>query len=183
MIEKYDYYTVKGVFERAEEKFREDNSDILNGKLSERTLCGALMISLHDVLRKTVYSEYYVDVEFNRCLSNNDNNIKCLKKIVTKAEPKRIFCDLIVHGRGKLHPDNLIALEMKKIQRNKTDAVKGLIKHDTERLEYLTSPNNKFGYVLGVYYEVNYWDKMIYIEYYHNEKNIERDSRNLSNVL
>lgn len=83
-------------------------------KVSERTLCGALMLELHEVLRKTRYFEYFVDVEYNR---NAGGKLKTFKRTINEVEEQivTINCDLLVHSRGqKKNCDNLIALEMKR---------------------------------------------------------------------
>ena len=87
-----------------------------------------------------------------------------------------INCDLIVHSRGQnVSRDNLIALEMKKSIGRKVDK-----DNDRNRLECLTKspeqdvwsyggkalPEHVCGYGLGVYYEVNFRRKIIFIEYY-----------------
>lgn len=46
-------------------------------QVSERTLCGALMIEIHEELKRTKFSDYFVDVEYNR---NIGGKIKTLKK-------------------------------------------------------------------------------------------------------
>lgn len=142
-------------------------------KVSERTLCGALMLELHDVIKDTAYSSYFVDVEYNRNVGGKLKTIKGLEEqIVT------INCDLIVHSRGQAtFQDNLIALEMKKSTERSADKEK-----DRIRLECLTQkyeqdiwsyggeifPEHVCGYKLRIYYEVNFNRKCILVEYYKN---------------
>ena len=88
-----------------------------------------------------------------------------------------VNCDLILHSRGQ-HPeqDNLIALEMKKAMAQPADK-----ENDRDRLRALTMepssgcvysydgkvlPQHVCGYVLEVYYEINYRKKEILLEYY-----------------
>ena len=40
--------------------------DLFESQVSEQTICGALAIRLHDILKDTQYSKYYVDIEYNR---------------------------------------------------------------------------------------------------------------------
>ena len=144
-------------------------------QVSERTLCGALMIELYEVIKDTKYYKYFVDVEYNR---NVGGTLKTLKKTIrgTDEQIVTINCDLIVHSRGQnIFQDNLIALEMKKSVRRKKDK-----ERDRNRLECLTKspdqdvwsyggkvfPENVCGYGLGVYYEVNYRKRSILVEYY-----------------
>ena len=102
-------------------------------QVSERTLCGALMIEIHEKLKRTKFSDYFVDVEYNR---NIGGKLKTSKK-TTKGLDEQIVtinCDLIVHSRGQnVLRDKLIALEMKKSTGRKVDKDK-----DRNRLECLT---------------------------------------------
>ena len=88
-----------------------------------------------------------------------------------------IVCDLILHSRGRSKwQDNLIAVEMKKSTRLSSDK-----QSDRERLMALTRltdgvwsadgvtlPEHVCGYVLGVYYEINFNDMTALLEYYSN---------------
>lgn len=65
------------IFEIANDSFLRNNRMLFETKVSERTLCGALMLELHEVLRKTRYFEYFVDVEYNR---NAGGKLKTFKR-------------------------------------------------------------------------------------------------------
>lgn len=159
------------IFEEANDNFLKNNHLLLKTRVSERTLCGALMIELYEKLKKTKYWEYFVDVEYNR---NHGGKLKTIKR--DDYQIVKINCDLIVHSRGQnAYRDNLIAIEMKK------SSVKEKYKDsDRCRLECLTKrpdqdvwsyggealPEHVCGYGLGVYYEVNYGKKNILVEYY-----------------
>ncbi|RHQ16495.1 hypothetical protein DW974_08655 [Lachnospiraceae bacterium AM48-27BH] len=163
------------IFEHANRLFLKNNIVLFETKVSERTLCGALMIELHEVLKNTRYFNYYVDVEYNR---NIGGMVKTIKKTYRGMDEciVTINCDLIVHSRGKNKlRDNLIALEMKKSTGRKIDK-----DNDRIRLECLTKspgqdiwsygrkalPQYVCGYGLGVYYEVNFKRQSILVEYY-----------------
>lgn len=163
------------IFEKANKLFIRKNAMLFETRVSERTLCGALMIELHEVLKGTKFSDYFVDVEYNR---NIGGKIKTLKKTIQGMDEQivTINCDLIVHSRGQnFLCDNLIALEMKKSTGRKGDKDK-----DRNRLECLTKnpeqnvwsyggkalPEHVCGYGLGIYYEVNFKQKIILVEYY-----------------
>ena len=165
---------LKDLFESANKSFINNNIELIERDVSERTLCGALMIELHEALKKTRFFNYYVDVEYNRNIYNRDR----FKKIISENNQgnRKIICDLIVHQRGKEDPmiDNLIAIEMKKSNRRPKDK-----KKDRERLKSLTQPYNSMeindridafnvvrGYALGVYYELDISRKKLLIEYY-----------------
>lgn len=165
------------IFEKANKSFLRKNMILFKTQVSERTLCGALMIELYEVLKKTKFSDYFVDVEYNR---NIGGKLKTLKKTMLGFDERivTINCDLIVHSRGQnIFRDNLIALEMKKSTGKRIDK-----DNDKNRLECLTKspvqdvwsyggqvlPEHVCGYVLGIYYEVNFKRNCIMIEYYKN---------------
>ena len=172
-----DKYTIEleKIFEKANKSFISKNKMLFKTRVSERTLCGALMIELHEVLKKTKYSDYFVDVEYNR---NVGGTLKTLKKSIRGSDEQivTINCDLIVHSRGQniLH-DNLIALEMKKSTGRQFDK-----DNDRNRLECLTKspeqdvwsyggkvlPEYVCGYGLGIYYEVDFKRETVLVEYY-----------------
>lgn len=163
------------IFEKANTVFIRKNTMLFETRVSERTLCGALMIELYEVIKNTKFSEYFVDVEYNR---NVGGTLKTLKKTIRGMDEQiiTINCDLIVHSRGQnIFLDNLIALEMKKSTGRKRDK-----ESDRNRLECLTKnpkqdvwsyggkvlPEHVCGYGLGIYYEVNFRRKAIWVEYY-----------------
>lgn len=161
------------IFECANERFLNRNSSLFESRVSERTLCGALMLELHEVLKNTKYADYYTDVEYNR----RAGKLKTIRKTMygPKEEIVPINCDLIVHSRGEKTNDNLIALEMKK-----SNTSRRARESDRIRLECLTKapygevysadgkalPEYVCGYKLGIYYEINYNRRQIRIEYY-----------------
>ena len=169
------YIEMVNLFEEANDVFINTNQSLFLNQASERTLCGALMLHLHDlIIHDMNLSGYYVDVEYNR----NKGSIKTIKKTI-KGQNEQIIpinCDLILHSRGE-HPeqDNLIALEMKKSTRSLSSKQK-----DRERLIALTKdsfdniwsydglalPEHVCRYILGVYFEINYRRNLILIEYY-----------------
>lgn len=185
-MKTYDQLT--DLFERANESFLQSEQDLLHSGVNERTVCGALMLHLHDLIKDDAsYDGYFTDVEYNR----NRGAIKTVAKTVCGTELKviRINCDIILHSRGK-HPeqDNLIAIEMKKTFRRFCDK-----ESDRVRLKALTAdsfddiwsfdghtlPEHVCRYVLGVYYEINAHRNEIAIEYYHHGELVERYNINL----
>lgn len=211
---------LKKLVEIAIDDFISKDRVLLQRGLSERALCGALMKRLYDVLGSKGYEEfkdYFVDVEFNRRSQNKaekgkkmvDNSelkkIYDVKKIISYTQDvakegrkrlKKIFTDIIVHGRGVLKddlPDNLIAIEMKKKLRDtkgynaKYDVLK---EYDVNRLKQFTCSNEKelkkfnlynyqeneddviiYGYKLGVFVEVNYKNNCINYTFFRHAEN------------
>lgn len=163
------------IFESANRKFVSDDLDLLLSKVSERTLCGALMLHLNSHIKNSMFADYKVDVEYNR---NKNAKVKTYLKTISGPKDKivKINCDLIVHSRGNIiNQDNLIAVEMKKSNRKQEEK-----DSDRERLMALTKdsyddiwsfdgttlPQHVCRYVLGIYYEVDYKNQIIKIEYY-----------------
>ena len=132
------------------------------------------MIELHEVLKNTKYSEYFVDVEYNR---NVGGKLKTIKKTICGADEHivTINCDLIVHSRGQnIFRDNLIALEMKKStvrqtnkdnDRNRLECLTKSPEQDVYSYDGKTFPEHVCGYGLGVYYEINFRRGTILVEY------------------
>ncbi len=130
--------------------------DNIQADISERNLCGRLMLHLDAATEGFELREYFTDTEYNRNLGDP-------KRIRHNPEdaPVIITCDLILHGRGRLSPDNLIAIEMKKKKHSRAskDA-------DRRRLEALTrsraaasrlsrSQDHVYGYQLGLFIELD----------------------------
>ena len=164
------------IFERANKRFLYKNTAFILSNVAERSLYSTLAQCLYLEIRHSKYSRYYVDVEYNR----NNGRVKTIcnddLKVVT------IICDLIVHSRGEIvEKDNLIALEMKKSYRPMKEK-----ENDKARLVALTKdsydgvwlfdgktlPEHVCGYDLGIYYEIDPKNYLIYIEYYVKGKKV-----------
>jgi len=169
---------LKELFKCANNAFIEKNRHLFDVGVSERTLCGALMVELYESLKQSPFNNYYVDVEYNRVGDKYKMDYKTIEGPQQKVS--NVSCDLIVHNRGKNgEHDNLIALEMKKDYRKEKDK-----SADKNRLRFLTYRDfcdirrvngrkvskSAYGYELGVYYEIRYKGRQIYIEYYVNGK-------------
>lgn len=177
---KYEYANLKEIFKLANDNFINSDKELFESKVSERTLCGALMLHLHEKLKNSeIYPGYHVDVEYNR---NRGGRKTSKAKTIMKqsGDIKSITCDLIVHSRGQcVEKDNLIAIEMKKSTRSRKSKEK-----DRERLRCLTKssfdgswsfdgkslPEHVCRYIIGIYYEIDYKNREIRIEYYHQGK-------------
>ncbi len=169
------YDELKQLFLAANESFLRQDIELLNSEVSERALCGALMLHLNRLMMQDgTYDGYYTDVEYNR----NRGNIRTHKKTIKGPFEQiiRITCDLIVHSRGKNKvQDNLIAVEMKKsavsqVAKDKDkDRLSALTKSRSENIELHTKgvlPEQVCGYVIGIYYEIDYKKRNIYLEFY-----------------
>ena len=82
------------LFEQANDRLLRDDHVLFENQVSERTLCGALMLHIHDIIKDDhSYAGYYADVEYNRRKGkrNYDN-----KTIPTPNDNTiKITCDLI----------------------------------------------------------------------------------------
>ena len=172
---KSDFKNLKKIFEQANEQLLNLDMNLFELQVSEQTICGALAIRLHDILKDTQYSKYYVDIEYNR---NRGGKFKRIFKSIQGPgeEIIRIKADLIVHSRGEcVERDNLLALEMKKSYRPKKEK-----DADRSRLKCLTKdsfnhewsfdgtelPEHVCRYAIGIYYEIDFDKRTISLEYY-----------------
>ena len=182
------YEEMKELFEASNVSFLREQKELIKSNVSERTLCGQLMLYLNNFKDTYNYSSYYVDVEYNR---NYDGRIKTIKN--EEEEIITINCDLILHSRGEnLEQDNLIALEMKKSTGKKQQKYK-----DRERLKALTRqsfdniwtyngtelPEHICRYVLGVYYEINISRMEVELEYYQNGALFHNYTVNIESII
>ncbi|OEE47224.1 hypothetical protein A1OS_23745 [Enterovibrio norvegicus] len=122
--------------------------------ISERNLCSRLAMILEPKAQDAGLTDYFADTEYNR----NHGKVKTI--LDQNAVVVRINCDLLLHSRGRLTPDNLIAIEMKKAERPAKEE-----DEDCERLRTLTKssyddvtviagdvqPEHVCGYKLGYF--------------------------------
>jgi hypothetical protein len=159
------------IFETANESFLKTETDSILLGVSERNLCGSLMLHLRNALDGTSYRQYHVDIEYNR---NKHGKIKTI--LNGNSTPISVCCDLIVHSRGEIAvQDNLIALEMKRSIHSRDEKAKDKIRlkcltrdgfDDVWSFDGETLPEHVCRYVLGVYYELNTESRRIEIKYY-----------------
>lgn len=153
------YDELVSLFENVNHIFLQEERGVFKSKATERTLCSALMLHIHDIIEDdNSYIGYYADVEYNR----NQGGIKTIQKTIRGQQEKviSINCDLILHSRGEnIDQDNLVAIKMKKSNHSASEKRK-----DRERLIALTKdsfnsvwawdhnlPKHVCRYVLGVY--------------------------------
>lgn len=165
-------HKVYKVFEEALVCFLQNETQEVIEGVNERANCGRLAIYLHEAAKALgIPGMYVVDVEYNR---KQNGEIKTV--INGQGKVIRVNCDVILHSRGAvLAQDNLIAIEMKKIDRPEDEK-----QSDRERLQALTKtsfddvwsadgaspPEHVCGYVLGVFIELDRFKKQCMLEYY-----------------
>lgn len=119
--------------------FNEKEEYLILNNLSERCICSKFAIYLDREIQNSIFSDYVVDVEYNRGYRKKEHAIKQL-------HGKNIIVDLIVHKRGyhELYGfDNLICIEMKKT------SMPAKLQDDKNRLRYLTDEIHGFHYKAG----------------------------------
>jgi hypothetical protein len=177
---------MREIFYPSFERFvQRERINILKG-VSERNLCGRLALSLEEEVRRAGLQGYYADPEYNRM---QDGRIKVI--LDENGREVSITCDLILHSRGQIFArDNLIAIEMKKSDRQNQEKEK-----DRVRLRALTKasydenlwtadgrslPDFVCGYELGIFMELDFQKRHVVIEEF--ERGVAVGSRAFSLV-
>lgn len=162
---------IEDIFHEALDEFLLREFSLVDKDAHEQSLCGRLAIYLDHAKDRHGFKAYYVDVEYNR----NGEGRKYILHPVTREEIN-VTCDILLHSRGGLQDDNLVAIEMKK-----DDAKPGHKQRDRERLQALTTPapergNPDYvcGYELGFYLEVDIGRATLLIEEYRKGKRTDR---------
>jgi len=163
-----EIFELMDIFEKAKEKFLKEEKEIIEINVNERTLSARLMFHLQTLLLNEIYQENYkeysVDCEYNR----RKEIVKILPKEYRELEKKdkQIYPDIIFHQRNS--EKNLMIIEMKKTY----SSDEGEKNENRDRLKFLTSlrKENKYKYLLGVYFEVNKFPDKCKIEFFVKEK-------------
>ena len=159
-----EIFELMDIFEKAKEKFLKEEKEIIEINVNERTLSARLMFHLQTLLLSEIYQESYkeysVDCEYNR----RKEIVKILPKEYRELEKKdkQIYPDIIFHQRN--NEKNLMIIEMKKTY----SSDEGGKNENRDRLKFLTSlrKENKYKYLLGVYFEVNKFPDKCKIEFF-----------------
>ena len=163
-----EIFELMDIFEKAKEKFLKEEKEIIEINVNERTLSARLMFHLQTLLLNEIYQENYkeysVDCEYNR----RKEIVKILPKEYRELEKKdkQIYPDIILHQRNS--EKNLMIIEMKKTY----SSDEGEKNENRDRLKFLTSlrKENKYKYLLGIYFEVNKFPDKCKIEFFVKEK-------------
>jgi len=163
-----EIFELMDIFEKAKEKFLKEEKEIIEINVNKRTLSARLMFHLQTLLLNEIYQENYkeysVDCEYNR----RKEIVKILPKEYRELEKKdkQIYPDIILHQRNS--EKNLMIIEMKKTY----SSDEGGKNENRDRLKFLTSlrKENKYKYLLGVYFEVNKFPDKCKIEFFVKEK-------------
>jgi hypothetical protein len=149
------------LFLNAFEDFKIKSKQNIQNNTSERNWCGILYYCLiQEIQKHKTYHSYFIDIEYNR-------NHGELKNVIN--ESNGIIMDIIIHKRGEVPDDNLIAIEMKKSSRSESakradrtrlrKITKSYSPDNTEHQKYFSKETNYpkfiFGYKRGFYIEIN----------------------------
>jgi hypothetical protein len=147
---------LRKLFSDAMARFAVAEHDIIIRGVSERGLCSRLAMVLEPLALEAGLNGYRADVEYNR---GRGTDVKLI--VGENWRQIAITCDLILHSRGALDPDNLIAVEMKRSSHDEVEKAK-----DRARLRALTDAErfprhidrrhqgHVFGYEVGYFVEL-----------------------------
>ncbi len=140
------------LFKEALELFVNREFALVRKNVHEQAMCHRLATYVEHSKDHHGLERYCVDTEYNR----HGDNVKKIRHAVT-GHPINVVCDLLLHSRGELKEDNLIAVEMKKADGDEADK-----QRDRERLQALTTacpagvePDHVCGYKLGYFLQVD----------------------------
>ncbi|MDH2353336.1 hypothetical protein QCM80_22130 [Bradyrhizobium sp. SSUT112] len=159
---------LEDLFHEALREFLAHEYTLVRKDVHEQSLCGRLAIYLDRAKnRDEALQPYFVDVEYNR---RGEGRKQILHPVT--HEHIDVRCDILLHSRGDLDDDNLIAVEMKKDDGSAADK-----QSDRERLQALTlpmpedgNPDYVCGFKLGYYLEVHIGNGTLLVEEYRGGK-------------
>ena len=129
------------VLSLAIEEFNRREQFLIEHDLSERCICAKFASYLERRLRTSSFSEYEVDVEYNRGMRGDEYSAK--ENPDTK---QKMVVDLVIHKRGLDcygEYDNLFCIEMKK------GCKESKLASDKKRLKMMVDRNKGFCYKAG----------------------------------
>lgn len=173
---------VRGIFEESLNVFlARERQELIEG-VNERNNCARWANYMERCAETKGLTAYFADIEYNR---KQNGQIKTI--INEQHEVVTINCDLILHSRGALIPqDNLIAIELKKQERPSHEKDKDRVRlRALTRARYddiwvpdgITPPEHVCGYVLGVYVEIDRRHTACLLEYYANGEQVDSAHR------
>lgn len=154
-----DYYLncrkqIRSILLSAIECFNQKEKYLIENDLSERCICAKFSFYLTEAIQGTDFSDYNVDVEYNRGFDGQDRAIK-------RIENAPITVDLIVHKRGYNSIqgyNNLICIEMKKSTNRQG------CNNDEDRLKKMVGWEYGYCYGAGFMIVINMKEKRLEIK-------------------
>ena len=83
--------TLKGIVYSAISTFNKDERYLIKNDLSERCICARFAMHLTEALKGTEYSDYLVDVEYNRGMDGHERAAKRIENTLAQANPTMII--------------------------------------------------------------------------------------------
>ena len=169
------YCKMRNIMDNALSAFLETECSLIFSVVSEPNICQRMSIYLQQAANASGFGDYFADTECNR---KQDGEIKTI--IDKRDVVVNIRCDLLLHGRGEMGPqENLIAIEVKKAgrppeefasDRNRLVALtRNPSRIDNEVWPYGANgawPEHVCGYILGAYVILDGNCRHCTIEYY-----------------
>ncbi|MDH5681096.1 MAG: hypothetical protein OEZ36_05900 [Spirochaetota bacterium] len=128
-----DKSKIFGLVEKALERLYKYQNYMIQNKVHERSIVFWFGIYMYELLNKSSFSEYRIDLDYNR-------NHADPKK--TKKFPKGIYPDIIIHRHGE-NNHNLTVIEFKTWWNPKNSK-------DIEKLKEFTDSNGDYKYQFGM---------------------------------
>ena len=173
------YEIIREYFYVAFHSFILEETESILTNVHEQNVSGQLGQYLNAIKDRYGLGAYYVDPEYDRKQGG------FVKTIRINGERIEIRPDLIVHSRGKVKPDNIIVIEMKKTSTRA--AGRRRRENDRERLIAMTSPadgtmvwgadgvtqpEDVCGYELGLFIELDLRSRTYLIEEFQSGQSI-----------
>ncbi|MBN1304913.1 MAG: hypothetical protein JXA13_10800 [Anaerolineales bacterium] len=114
-------------------KIYENHIYLIEKQVSERSIVFWFGVYFHEILQGTEYSEYDLDVEYNR-------NMREPKR--TQHSEHSTYPDLILHKRGS-NESNFLIIEFKPWWNPGNDS-------DLQKLQDFTNPDSEYKYEIGL---------------------------------
>lgn len=158
------------LFQGALCRFLAKDAASIRNNISERNLCSRLAMQFENLLSNYEIEAYYADPEYNR---KQEGQIKTI--LSGDMQVIKVTCDLIVHSRGELGRDNLIAIEMAKPDKSaeqiQSDRLRlmALTKRsfdDVWSYDGVTHPEHVCGYLLGAFIMVDRTKEVASVEFF-----------------
>jgi hypothetical protein len=158
--------------------FFDKERDSILDRVSERNNCQRLSIYLEHHAKAAGITGYYADTEYNR---KQGGAVKTI--LDDEFQIITIQSDLILHSRGKfVDEDNLIAVEMKKVERPKKEKdsdrnrLRAMTKESYDGVwsaDGTTHPEHVCNYRLGLFIELDATNRRAMLERYEKGAMIE----------
>lgn len=147
---------LKELLNKALEMLYKNDMSLIKRGTHERAITFRFGVYFEELVKNSSFKELNVDAEYNR------NGLKP-KYMPSELKQVRTYPDILLHERGNNHANKLI-IEFKTYW-NKTEAARQL---DIKKLEFFTSKNCDYAYILGAFVRLAETLDDVTIEYFVN---------------